>query len=329
MRLYLEFGDSPCLKWKQYQLIVGGEKTKGLGRQVCRKLSTLTGNCRPTDVSDRARLARLAVATKFYKHLHPTLRMNSPKGFLRTAFKVPVRLRTLVHPSCRRPYHSYEHQQPPPFSAAEDSILSAALSHVPAHGFTAAALTQGARDAGYLDVSTNLFPHGPFSIVNYHLVTQRLALADNAPKLAQPPSSLSSKDVSANIRTLALRRLHANKPIIQRWQQALGLVSTARHLPTSISELARLSDEILFLAGSTTVTSAWYTNRAALATIYASSELFMTTDTSKDYVDTEDFLTRRLQEGENVRRLMEGVGAWAGMQAGGLVDGLRSKGVWI
>lgn len=280
----------------------------------------------PSDVSDRA---HQAVATNFYKHLHPTLRMNSSKGFLHKASKVPVRLRLIVHPSCRRPYHSYEHQQPPPFGAAEDSILSAALSHVPNHGFTAAALTQGARDAGYLDVSTNLFPHGPFSIVNYHLVTQRLALADNALELAQPPASLSSEDVLANIRTLALRRLHANKLIIQRWQQALALLSTARHLPTSINELARLSDEILFLAGSTTVTSAWYTNRAALAAIYASSELFMTTDTSKDFADTEDFLTRRLQEGENVRGLMEGLGTWAGVQAGGLVDGLRSKGVWI
>lgn len=254
--------------------------------------------------------------------------MISSKG-LYSALKLPITLRSILYLPCSRSYHSYEHQLPPPYSAAEDSILSAALSHVPTHGFTTTALSRGAHDAGYLDISTNLFPFGPFSIVKYHLVTKRLALAEHAPMPPQSPGSISPKDISTNIRTLALRRLHANKPIIHRWQEALALLSTVRHLPTSISELALLSDELLFLAGSTTVTSAWYTNRAAFAAIYASSELFMTTDSSKDFVETEEFLTRRLQEGEKIRMVMGGLGSWAGMQAGGLVDGLRSKGVWI
>ena len=227
-----------------------------------------------------------------------------------------------------RLYHSYEHDQPSPFTSVEHSILSAALNHVPSHGFTQAALTQGARDAGYLEISTNLFPTGAFSIVNYHLISQRLALARSAPSIPHL-DQIEPADVTANIHILALNRLRANKPIIQQWQDALALLSTARHLPTSIRELALLSDEILFLAGSTTVTSAWYTNRAALAAIYASTELFMTTDKSKDFIETEEFLARRLKEGENARSLVNGVGAWMGMQAGGLVDGLRSKGVWI
>ena len=225
---------------------------------------------------------------------------------------------------CRRLYHSYEHERPPPFVPTESRILSAALSHVPTHGFATAALTQGARDAGYLDVSTNLFPTGPFSIVNYHLVTQRLALAKDAPSTNNNPNNISE-----NIRTLALRRLHANKPIIHRWQEALSLMTTPTHLPTSLHELALLSDEFLFLAGSTDVTSTWYTNRAGLAAIYASAELYMTTDMSKDFVETEEFLTRRLEEGEKIKGLVGSVGAWAGMQASGLVDGLRSKGIWI
>lgn len=243
---------------------------------------------------------------------------------LRAALELPVPLRSTLYPQCSRSYHSYEHNQPPPFTPVEDSILSAALSHVPTHGFTTTALIQGARDAGYLDVSTNLFPAGAFSIVNYHLVTQRLALAKHAPSSPQP-----SSEISANIRDLALRRLRANKPIVHRWQEALALLSTARHLPASLRELALLSDELLFLAGSTTVTSAWYTNRAALAAIYTSAEMFMTTDTSKDFGETEEFLMGRLEEGEKIRGLMGGLGAWVGMQAGGLVDGLRSKGVWI
>ena len=132
---------------------------------------------------------------------------------LRTALKRPAHSNWFRFLQRSRRYHSYDHEASPPFTPAEDAILSAALSHVPAHGFTNAALTKGARDAGYLDVSTNLFPTGAFSIVNYHLVIQRLALAKHAPSTPQTHS-----DVSSNIRTLALRRLQANKPIIHQWQ---------------------------------------------------------------------------------------------------------------
>ncbi|MCJ1274032.1 Ubiquinone biosynthesis protein coq9, mitochondrial [Puttea exsequens] len=239
------------------------------------------------------------------------------------SLKQPSLLRKRLIPPLTRPYHSYEHEQPPPFDLAEERILSAALSHVPSHGFTATALTKGAREAGYLDVSTNLFPAGAFAIVKYHLVSQRRALAKHAAPVTERPN------VPANIKSLALKRLHANTPIIHHWQSALAQLSTPKNLSTSFRELGRLSDELLFLAGSTTVSSAWYTDRAAVAAIYASAELFMTTDKSKDFVETEEFLTRRLDEGETVRGVVRGVGGWIGMQAGGLLDGLRSKGVWI
>ena len=249
-------------------------------------------------------------------------------GTLQSILKLPPHLRIPILLRQSRCYHSYEHEEPSPFTPAEHSILSAALAQVPTHGFTQKALSQGARDAGYLDISANLFPSGPLSIVNYHLVTQRLALAQHAPPITQRSTS-PSNDISANIKHLSLFRLQANKSIIHQWPEALALLSTPRHLSTSIRELALLSDEILFLAGSTTVTSAWYANRAALGAIYASAELFMTQDQSSDFEETEAFLATRLKEGERARGLLSGVGAWAGMQAGGLLDGLRSKGVWI
>ena len=112
-----------------------------------------------------------------------------------------------------RPYHSQEHEDPPPFSRAEDAILSAGLSHVPTHGFTSTALTLGARDAGYPDVSTNLFPKGPFDLVRYHLVTQRRALKE---RIQFPHDGLGA---GAKVRLLALERLRANQGIIHRWQQ--------------------------------------------------------------------------------------------------------------
>lgn len=48
-------------------------------------------------------------------------------------------------------------------------------------------------------------------------------------------------------------------------------MSLAGNIPTSISELAKLSDEMWYLAGDTSVDTSWYTKRATLSTVYAST----------------------------------------------------------
>lgn len=129
-------------------------------------------------------------------------------------------------PKCRCSYHSYHQAVPSPFPAAESAILSAALAHVPTHGFTATTLSRGARDLGYLDASVNLFPTGAFALVHYHLVTQRLALARDCDSQDPRPN------IAAEIRRLAWKRLYANAPLIHRWQEVrLDFVLL---LPTSL-----------------------------------------------------------------------------------------------
>lgn len=115
-------------------------------------------------------------------------------------------------------YHSYDYAQPAPFPPAESAILSSAYAHVPNYGFTVDALKLGARDAGYLDVSTNLLPRGVFDLVNYHLVTQRLALQSSV-QFPDDGEQGKKLGVGAKVRTLALARLRANEPIIHRWQE--------------------------------------------------------------------------------------------------------------
>jgi ubiquinone biosynthesis protein COQ9 len=115
-------------------------------------------------------------------------------------------------------YHSYDYAQPPPFPPAESAILSSAYAHVPNHGFTIDALKLGARDAGYLDVSTNLLTRGVFDLINYHLVTQRLALQNNV-QFPEEGDQGKKMGVGAKVRTLTLARLRANEPVIHRWQE--------------------------------------------------------------------------------------------------------------
>ena len=101
------------------------------------------------------------------------------------------------------------------------------------------------------------------------------------------------------------------------------------YVPPSLAELARLSDEIWFLAGDTSVDTSWYTKRATLAAVYSSTELFMTTDKSAGFAETERFLDRRLEETRKVGGAVGDVGQWVEFTGMGVLNVLRSKGVRI
>jgi len=101
------------------------------------------------------------------------------------------------------------------------------------------------------------------------------------------------------------------------------------YVPASVSELARLSDEIWFLAGDTSVDGSWYTKRATLSAIYSATEVFMTQDTSTDFTDTERFLDARLEDVGKVGGFVGAVGEWLGYTGHSVVNVLRSKGARI
>ncbi|VUC23656.1 unnamed protein product [Clonostachys rosea] len=228
----------------------------------------------------------------------------------------------------RRHYHSYDHPPPPgPFGATESAILAAAYKHVPEHGFTQTALTHGARDAGLPDISPSVLTNGPFTLIKYHLITQRQALAERSRQLFERDDAPAG--VGGKVAALTWERLLANKDIIHRWQEALAVMAQPSYVPESIKELAALSDEIWFLAGDTAVDPSWYTKRATLSMVYTTTELFMTNDHSPDYVETGKFLTRRLDEVKSVGGALGNIGQWVGFTANAGINILRSKGVRI
>ncbi|PBP19722.1 MAP kinase kinase kinase [Diplocarpon rosae] len=219
-------------------------------------------------------------------------------------------------------YHSYEHPPPPgPFTPIESSILSASLPYIPSSGFTLTSLSLGARDAGYIDASINLFPKGAFSLVHYYLLSQRRGLAERAREIVEGEGGVGMK-----VQKLTWERLMANAKVAHRWQEALALMAQPSNIPTAISELASLSDEIWFLAGDTSVDSSWYTKRASLSTIYAATDLFMTTDKSPGYAETREFLGRRLKDSQVLGSTLGAVGQWVGFTASAGLNVLRSKG---
>ncbi|KAF2402354.1 ubiquinone biosynthesis protein COQ9, mitochondrial precursor [Trichodelitschia bisporula] len=226
--------------------------------------------------------------------------------------------------SSPRAYHAYDRPTPPPYPPTETAILTAALGRVPAHGFSKTALALGARDAGYLPVSTNLFPAGEMELVKFWCTKARLGLGGTVEKEGLPEGG-----VRGRVKELVRRRLRMNVEggVVGRWGEAIALMAHPTYAPTALAELSRLADEILFLAGDASLDSAWYAKRAALAGVYAAAETFQTQDTSPGCVDTERFARERLGDVESLGKAFGDVGEWVEFTVHGVLNGLRSKGV--
>jgi len=100
-------------------------------------------------------------------------------------------------------------------------------------------------------------------------------------------------------------------------------------VPPSLAELAKLADEIWFLAGDTSVDTSWYTKRASLSAIYSATEVFMTQDKSKNFAETEQFLDSRLDDAIKVGGFLGTLGEWVDFTGHSVVNVLRSKGMRI
>ncbi|KAI5855234.1 ubiquinone biosynthesis protein COQ9 [Tricharina praecox] len=214
--------------------------------------------------------------------------------------------------------HSHPTAATDAYTPLESTLLTTALTHVPTYGFTSTSLLHSLRRHGYPDTSLALFPRGAFSLVQWHLVSQRAALArSDTPTPGSPPG----------IRDLIVARLRGNIEVLPRWQEALAIMSLGENIPESVRELARLSDDIVFLSGDTHVDTRWYSRRAVVAAVYASAELFMTTDRSPEFRDTWEFVDRRLRDVDVATGVAEGVVGYLGFTARAAINVARSKNV--
>ncbi|KLJ10255.1 hypothetical protein EMPG_14368 [Blastomyces silverae] len=237
-----------------------------------------------------------------------------------------------------RPYHSSFHPtlEPPAdtYTPEQSAILSAAVNHVPEHGFTAHSLTLGARDAGYLDVSLQLFPDGgEMALITYWLGSRRGMLRQKAKsgELFGKSEGGEAGGLSGEekVVVLILERLKMNEEIIEHWQDALATMSLPFNIVPSISELYELSSDILYLANDNSVDSSWYTKRLSVATIYASADVFMTEDTSPGFTATKAFVERQLSDVNSVTGTLSEAKRYLGFVAGSVVGVGRSWGMKI
>lgn len=170
-------------------------------------------------------------------------------------------------------------------------LLDAALPNVAFDGWSEATFREAvaATDIS-MDSARALFPRGAVDLALYFHTSGDAAMVDAI--AAADMSDLRFRDKVA----LAVRmRLEAieDKEAVRR---AATLFALPHHAGDSAKALWGTADAIWSALGDTSDDLNWYTKRATLSGVYASTVLYWLGDDSLDHADTWAFLDRRIDE---------------------------------
>ncbi|XP_026931632.2 ubiquinone biosynthesis protein COQ9, mitochondrial [Acinonyx jubatus] len=181
-------------------------------------------------------------------------------------------------------------------------ILTAALEFVPAHGWTAEAIAEGAQSLGLSTAAASMFGNDSSELV-LHFVTQcnaRLThVLEEEQKLVQLGQAEKRK-TDQFLRDAVETRLRMLIPYIEHWPRALSILMLPHNIPSSLSLITSMVDDMWHYAGDQSTDFNWYTRRAVLAGIYNTTELVMMQDSSPDFEDTWHFLENRINDAMNM-----------------------------
>ncbi|XP_067574457.1 ubiquinone biosynthesis protein COQ9, mitochondrial isoform X2 [Pseudorca crassidens] len=158
----------------------------------------------------------------------------------------------------------------------QQRILTAALECVPAHGWTAEAIAEGAKCNSRL--------------------TRVLEEEQKLVQLGQAEKRKTDEFLRDAVET----RLRMLIPYIEHWPRALSILLLPHNIPASLGLLTSMVDDMWHYAGDQSTDFNWYTRRAVLAGIYNTTELVMMQDSSPDFEDTWHFLENRINDAMNV-----------------------------
>ncbi|XP_075394160.1 ubiquinone biosynthesis protein COQ9, mitochondrial [Tenrec ecaudatus] len=181
-------------------------------------------------------------------------------------------------------------------------LLTAALEFVPAHGWTAEAIAEGAQSLGLSSSAASMFGNDGSELI-LHFVTQcnaRLTrVLEEEQKLVQLGQAEKRK-TDQFLRDAVETRLRMLIPYIEHWPRALSILLLPHNIPPSLSLLTSMVDDMWHYAGDQSTDFNWYTRRAVLAGIYNTTELVMMQDSSPDFTDTWRFLDNRIHDAMNM-----------------------------
>lgn len=144
-------------------------------------------------------------------------------------------------------------------------------------------LAAGARDMGYPSIAHGMLPRGAIELVDYFMDQ---CFEHTREQLIANTSVLQAMPITERLQFGVRTRLELLEPVLSTWPQAMALGALPQNAPTTMQKLAKMSDEIWYFAGDKSTDMSWYTKRAVLTGIYATTELFMLSDLSPNHQET-------------------------------------------
>ena len=179
-----------------------------------------------------------------------------------------------------------------------DALLDAALAHVAFDGWTQATFDAAAADLGIApDAARGIAPRGAIDLaVAFHRRGDRAMLE------ALESTDLSDLRYSEKVAKALELRIKAMTD-----REAVRRATTLFALPTNAPEGARLvwetADHVWNALGDTSTDGNWYTKRATLSAVWASTVLFWLGDDSPLYAKTFEFIDRRIDNVMQIEKL--------------------------
>lgn len=183
--------------------------------------------------------------------------------------------------------HSYDTEQ------VKLDILEASLNYVLEHGWSRSSLAAGAKSVGLSSAAHGMFPDGGAELVHYFNSSNNRELE----RLLKEKSTQEErrKDLQTYLEDALEFRLRMTVPYISRWPEAMALAVLPQNVGSDTRNVMDLVDTIWYYSGDKSVNMRWYSKRVALAAAYKACELSLVQDKSPDYMDTWEFLERRVQ----------------------------------
>jgi ubiquinone biosynthesis protein COQ9 len=184
-----------------------------------------------------------------------------------------------------------------------DAIVEAALPHVAFDGWTMKTAAMAAEDAGYpRETADRVFPGGVSEMLRHWSdLSDRTMLAEMAGR------DLTGMGVRQRVAAALRVRIEVNAMHKEAVRRALSHLALPQNATVALGNTLRTVDAIWYAAGDTATDLSYYSKRALLTPVYASTVLYWIDDTSEEFVDTWEFIDRRLDDIMRIPRLTSGM----------------------
>ena len=171
------------------------------------------------------------------------------------------------------------------------AVLEAALPHIAFDGFTDKLVARAAKEAGVgKGDAARLFPNGALDILEAFSVS-----ADREMEKRLRKTKLSAMKMRERITAAVMARLDALRPHKEAARRAVAHLSLPQNMALASKLAWRTADAMWRSVGDTSTDFNYYTKRAILIGVYASTVLRWLTDDSRDEHTTEAFLAARIE----------------------------------